>query len=106
MLKLKLNHPDVTGDVLTRDELKKVLGGNHYGSGTCAAFIPEVGENNWPSYGSLPPGSTWEAGSVEVDGNVGYTIFRGISKEFAQQITQGISGAKWCCENCASASWY
>ena len=101
MKKLNLNVANLGAtEVLSREELKKVLGGIDYGSGTCGAYVP--GSN---SLGSLPAGSTFiaeEGGSV----TPAFTIWRGISKDAALALTNGISGAKWCCSSCNDSSWY
>ncbi len=75
----KLNLDDA--HILSREELKYVLGGDGYG-GTCAYYMPNGG------YGGTP------------------VVTYNVSSSEAQQMIQGISGAHWCCDSCGSASWY
>lgn len=107
MKKLKLSLIQEAGEILTPKELKKIIGGGPvYGSGTCGAFLPLVDKDGGPYMGSLPSGSSIHVDYFSVDEKAGTTIYRGISKEGALALTQGISGAKWCCDNCDKASWY
>ena len=102
MTKLKLNFTPEGGEILSKEELKKIVGGKDYGSGTCSAYVPVSSNNGW---GSLPTGShTFQGSSLEV--NQDAHIYRNVSRDFAIEITKGVSGAKWCCESCGSASWY
>ncbi len=107
--KLKLKEYHEMDDM----EMKHVLGGyvsahiDGIGSGTCGAFIPIAGATSYsiphPSMGNLTSGS-FTAGNVS--GTTQSTTWKGISKDIALQMTQGLAGAKWCCDNCSSASWY
>lgn len=92
------------GDILSMREMKLVVGGSgaHYEVGTCGAYVPNSANNG---YGSLAgSGASFHAESLEV--NLEANIYRGVSKDFALAITQGVSGGKWCCDNCSEASWY
>lgn len=110
MQKLKLNLKARGADeILSREELKKIVGGD--GSvtrGTCAAYIPSAGGDLTFDFspGALTGSVNLNAGEMAVNKEKGFTIYRGISKESALALTQGISGAKWCCDNCDQASWY
>ena len=77
MKKLRLNFTQSVGEILTREELKSITGGDLGGSGK-------------PAYEAFN----------------GYTIIRGVNKETALAMINGQSGAKWCCDSCGSASWY
>lgn len=91
---------------MTDSEMRNVVGGYDVTRGTCAAFIPYTNGRN-PSLGNYDQHTTtYSAGSLEVNSVAGYTIHRGISKESALGMTMGIAGAKWCCDNCAYATWY
>ncbi|WP_312899985.1 hypothetical protein [Chryseobacterium taichungense] len=72
--------------VLTEEQKSSISGGK----GTCAY--------------SLPNGTSVQIGpNASVDCPCeGY----GVSAQTAQQMTQGIAGAHWCCDSCSSASWY
>lgn len=69
-------------------------------SDTLGAYIP----SSTNIMGSLH--GTVSGSSLYVNHTENYSVWQGISKENALAMTQGISGAKWCCDNCASASWY
>jgi natural product precursor len=99
-------------DLLKDQEMKMMKGGDgvNMGSGsggTCSAYIPVAGASSYsiphPSYGNLPSGSY---GYGSVTGTTAATIWRGITRDTALQMTQGIPGAKWCCDSCNNASWY
>jgi natural product precursor len=96
--KLKLHKAILLND----NEMKNVVGGYDSG-GTCAAYIP-ASDGYWPSSGSYN-GDIYASGGFEVKKDT-YTIFRGISKDVALAIVQGVPGAKWCCDSCSNASWY
>ena len=85
--------------VINNEELINLRGGTDYTTGTCGAYLP----NGETGYG-INPGDTWAGSSYEV--NNGANIYRGVSKEFALAITQGVTGAKWCCDSCSQTSWY
>ncbi|GGC36270.1 hypothetical protein GCM10011386_30530 [Parapedobacter defluvii] len=100
MKKLKLDFKNV-GEILTREQLKQIVGG-----GTCAVYLPSgwtaTGELNWDASGS---GQSSDMG----DGNIGSTwILRGISRTDADNLMANTAGdgRQWCCDSCASASWY
>ncbi len=87
----KLSFDDT--QILTREELKRVLGGDGYGcdgyaggnygsGGTCAYYLPH-------GSGSGGPIATYN-----------------VSKGEACTMINGVSGAHWCCDSCSSASWY
>ena len=97
MKKLKLSFRDLDNtEVLTREQLKKIVGGsgssgcnnnNSNGShsnsgGTCAYYLP---------HGSASGGSI-----------VNYNVSLGE----ACTMINGVSGARYCCDGCGSASWY
>lgn len=97
MKKLKLNFQHF-GDteVLTREQLKKITGGN--GSGGCNAGNSNGGHSN--SSGTcayyLPNGS-YSGGPIAT-----YNV----SLAEACTMINGVSGARYCCDSCGSASWY
>ncbi len=91
MKKLK-NFSDL-GKPLTNEELKKIVGG----VGTCAAYIPS-------SYTGGGTSGTY-TGTNATSSNGDLTMY-GVSYTDAINMTNGISGAKWCCDSCSSASWY
>lgn len=103
MKKLRLNVTNLGAtEILSREELKKVLGGTDYGSGTCGAYVPNSANGG---AGALAgSGSTFTGGSGYVTTEV--TVYKEVSKQFALDITNGISGAKWCCDSCGSTDWY
>ena len=77
-------------DILSKEQMGFFKGG---ALGTCKAF--------------LPGGSPYELDSAESvmireDRSM---VFNGISKETALSLTQGIPGARWCCDSCNEASW-
>ena len=91
---------------MSSSEMKNVVGGYDVTKGTCCAFIPRT-NGNAPSLGNYDGhNTTYSAGSISVNSELGYTIHRGISKESALAMVSGIPGAKWACEHCESASWY
>lgn len=107
MKKLKLNlSAQRVGEILSREELKGIAGGvgsgTAYGKGTCGAYVPKSANNG--SGALAGSGSTFKADEFQVTEVA--NIYRGVSKEFAADITRGVTGAKWCCDNCGSASWY
>lgn len=112
MKTLKKLHLRSVSESLSDKEMKLVVGGAvyvGYGSGgTCGAYIPIAGAAQYsipnPSFGNLSSAVSFNAESVS--GTTTSTVWRGVSQSIAQQMTQGISGAKWCCDNCGSASWY
>jgi hypothetical protein len=108
---------------LSERELKNVRGGivHHTlvpddppmadggGGGSCAAYLPIGGANpgNIPWFPTGGLSGSYDLGSSSsVQTTTLYTIYRGISKAHALALVSGISGAKWCCDSCASASWY
>lgn len=91
---------------LSRAEMRHILGGYVQppsDSGTCAAYLPT---------GQGAPGSSYDATgggctNLHSNGNGTYSAtIVGISSSDAQAITNGISGAHWCCTSCTTASWY
>ena len=84
---------------MKNEELISLRGGTDYSTGSCGAYLPNGGIGSGINYGD-----TWMGSSYEV--NNGAIIYRGVSKDFALAITQGVSGAKWCCDSCSQASWY
>jgi len=96
MKKLKLVALELGAkEVLTREQLKKMAGGDGSGgTGTCGAYLP--------AGTSFQCG--WSAAAACYDGSY-YTIVQ-ISKDTAQCLTNGVSGAHWCCDQCPTTSWY
>jgi hypothetical protein len=78
-------------------------GGGSAGGGTCAAYLPSP-PTTFPGIYTGNYNGGYSNGSYEQ--NPQYAIHRGLSKAVAQAMVQGIAGAKWCCDNCSSASWY
>ena len=112
MKKLNLNVANLNAtEILSREELKRIVGGGMT-NGTCGAYIPSSGGGPGSGFtfstGSyvLQPGEAWSAGSLSVDQNQNNTIWRGISKDAAIAMTDGMPGAKWSCDSCDGASWY
>lgn len=104
MQKLKLNLKARGADeILSREELKKIVGGTvDYGSGTCGAYVPLSANNG---AGNLAgSGASFKGAEYSVTPEA--CTYRGMSKQFVLDITRGVSGAKWCCDNCDKASWY
>lgn len=64
--------------------------------GTCGAYVPSGGGNS-TKFESGNGGATITES--------GMTVFM-ISKSEALSLTKGVSGAKWCCESCSTATWY
>lgn len=99
MKKLKLKAFELGAtEVLTREQLKKVLGGD----GTCA--VTWIDTHMTGSYGA------WSGSAMTVttnsDGSRTYTLY-GTEKATASGISGvGGSGSHWCCDSCGSASWY
>ena len=76
---------------LNKNEMKMIVGGS--GSGTCAV--------------QLPPNTSLQA-AFQSDLYIydhGTVTIQGISKEQALSLTNGVSGAHWCCDSCQKASW-
>ena len=97
-MKLKLDL-DKKNSVLTKKELKKLLGGTNYTTGTCCAYLPK---------GSDMFGAITGPGSIQADelrANNGAYVWKGISKDAALALTRGVSGAMWCCDSCPNVSW-
>jgi hypothetical protein len=98
MKKLKLKALELGAtEVLTREQLKKVLGGD----GTCAA--------TWNS--SSQTGNISVSGSslhvkTNPDGSKTYTLYGADKNTASGAAANGGSGAHWCCDSCGSASWY
>lgn len=86
-------------------EMKNVIGGYDVSGGTCCVFIPRT-NGNGPSLGNYDGHyTTYSSGSISVNSEIGYTVHRGISKESALAMINGIPGAKWACDHCENASW-
>lgn len=101
LLKLHLK----SAQILEETEMKTVFGGFEVTSGTCAVYLPYTNGNR-PGMGNFDGQSgTYSSGALIVDSEAGYTIHKGISYESAMAMIAGIEGAKWCCDNCDSASW-
>ena len=99
--KLKLNEFHEMSDY----EMKNVIGGYSVTKGTCSVFIPRTNGNS-PSLGNYDGHyTTYQSGGMYVNSEVGYTIHRDISYESAMGMIMGVSGSKWCCDNCSNASW-
>jgi len=82
-------------DLLPREQLKTVIGGG----GTCGALLPAGSGPGQDTTFDPPYPSASQSGS-------GPMIFRGVSRSEAESLTRGVSGARWCCTSCGSASWY
>lgn len=90
MRKISLNS---VKSYLSRDEMREINGG-----GTCGAYLPNGQGNSVPVFEQPNGGATINQGGPDV--------FRGITQAEALALTQGITGARWCCSNCSTASWY
>lgn len=119
MKKLKLGVKDVQ-DILTRDEMKLILGGNgsddgsedddwgsmdepgsNDGTGDCAFYMP-------PNWQATSPGHSLDfnsSGASTVDSTTMEMTIRGVNRESAE-LNSAIPGGKWCCDSCGDASWY
>lgn len=100
-LALKTNSFDL-GEVLTRAQLKKIMGGTPPG-GTCQVRIP-----NTPTGGtSFGAGPGWGGSNGRPYGSISHssngTVISGVSKADALQAVS--NGGQWCCDNCGSATW-
>jgi hypothetical protein len=87
------------GDVLSKDQLKNVLGG--YG---CAATFDTGQGQGYGNY--LGYEGHYEVAynnSDHASNNATYVV-KNVSKEAAQEMVQ--NGGHWCCDSCDSASWY
>lgn len=74
MKKLKLNLSTLLGaEILTREQLKKVVGGMYSGGGCCCAH-----HNGWYTCG----------------------MSRGQAKSKADEFAQTYGEGKWCCDSC------
>ncbi|WP_315579123.1 hypothetical protein [Hoylesella oralis] len=105
MKKLRLNFTQSVGEILTREELKSITGGDLGGSGTWGVYLPSNAPVNTGSYhGSFH--AVGGSGKTAYETFDGSTIIRGVNKETALAMIDGQSGAKWCCDSCGSASWY
>ncbi len=88
MKKLKLKLQELTNPaILTRQQLKNVMGGDMNGSGSgtgkCAVNCP------------MP------------DGGVSYNLsYADAIDLYNQCVSLGVSDAHWCCDSCSTASWY
>lgn len=99
MRKLSLNSLNLGAEsLLPMGQLKTVFGGNVPYGGICGAYLPSGAGGNDTQFDPPYPSAT--------GGNGQPTIFRGVSQSEALSLTQGVQGAKWCCESCGSASWY
>ncbi|MCX2682115.1 hypothetical protein OOZ15_19350 [Galbibacter sp. EGI 63066] len=92
MLNKILNLEGVT--VLDKKQQKLVNGGE----GGCGAYIPAGQSGNTTSF--EPPNGGASTGSNKP------TVFYDISYAEAQSVIQGVSGARWCCASCSTASSY
>ncbi len=98
-LKLKEFHE------MSDSEMKNIIGGYDVSRGTCSVFIPRTNGTS-PSLGNYDSQTTtYSSGGMYVNSEAGYTIHKDISYESAIGMISGISGAKWCCDNCNNASW-
>ncbi|MCZ4224331.1 hypothetical protein [Pedobacter rhodius] len=104
MKKLNLNSAGFSkGEILTRAQLKQILGGNVASpGGTCQVLLP-----NTSSGGSNFGGMDWGGSSGHPYGSASHsangTVIAGISYADAQQAVS--NGGHWCCDSCGSASW-
>ena len=80
----KLNLQQLDGvEVLTRSQLKQILGGDGSSGGTCAYYYPNGSASGGP------------------------VVTYNVSSQDAQDYANAWgAGAHWCCDNCSSASWY
>lgn len=90
---------------MSEAEMKHVVGGYEVALGTCGAYIPHGEKEKGPSLGSFNGHYTTYA-SEELAVNPDFTVHKGISRSSALGMISGVSGAKWCCDNCDKASWY
>lgn len=77
-------------DILSKEQMSFFKGG---ATGSCKAFLPAGSPFNLDS-----------AESIRINGDRSL-VFNGISKDTALSLTQGIAGARWCCDSCGGASW-
>jgi hypothetical protein len=92
-------------EILSREKLKMLLGGGLGDTGTCGAYLPGNAPINKGSYsGDL--NIVGSATAPAYNAGSGHATWKNISKETALAMTNGISGAKWCCDSCNDASWY
>ena len=81
--------------VLSDSQKRKIKGSG----GTCGAYLPPgAGIGNDTEFSPPYPSTTGGSGQP--------TIIRGASKDAVKSLTQGIPGARWCCESCSGTSWY
>lgn len=86
-------------------EMKNVVGGYYVARGTCSVYIPRT-IGNAPSLGNYDSQTTtYSSGGLYVNSEAGFTIHRGVSYDSVMGMISGVSGAKWCCDNCGNASW-
>lgn len=87
--------------VLKNEELISLRGGSDV-SGSCGVYLPAG--SGYPGNGD----NSWSgpAGSSGLSYDNGAIVLRGVSKDYALSTISGVSGAKWCCDSCGSASWY
>jgi hypothetical protein len=93
---------------LSKVEMKKITGGSEAllgggGGGTCAIYLP-------PGTGTGTPGNPTQFGGAGIQFSSmtyvnGTQTFYGLSAADAQAQAVG-KGTHWCCNSCASASWY
>lgn len=88
-------------------EMKMVRGGSGT-TGICGAFIPASSESPSISgaFGNHPPGEITAEKDLSFSANLGGYVWRGVNKDTALAMTNGLPGARWCCDSCSSASWY
>lgn len=98
-MKLKLNLDKRDACILSKKELKSLLGGADYTTGTCCAYLPKGSD----MFGGIT--GTGSFAADQLTANEGVYVWKRISKEFALAVTNGVSGAKWCCDSCASSTW-
>ena len=82
---------------LSREELKAVVGG----TGSCGIYLPP----GWTSTGSWSF-TTSDGSHSDVIGDA--LVVRGISMDEVSNIIRNVdgSGVRFCCDSCASVSWY
>lgn len=85
---LRLNSDEILG----RNQMKNISGG-----GSCGAYLPS---------GSSAGDHNFESNHASLESSDSGQVFRGLSFGDAQALTSGVSGARWCCDGCGSASWY
>lgn len=84
----------------SRNILSKMQMQNVKGGGTCAVYVPvQFRDQALHNFAAAN-------GACEVArGDDNSMIIEGTSKDTALATIAGISGARWCCDSCGSASW-